>query len=208
MLDSTLKFAGLPLAIALAVVTTACAPEPSAPESSAPELSEPELSEPASQEEPVSPETAESPETKAQPAESPESEVATAATSGTPTVGDFSTDELFAAGGGGCGMSLWKAGDDPREGGFIFFNGLDGTALMRIDGEMVSLTRDQTTGEEFYGQFTSQTFIAPDDSLSATTNVVLGEPGEIESVAIPSGTLILQAGNAVTEIPVVGDAGC
>ncbi|MEO0409135.1 MAG: hypothetical protein AAF289_17465, partial [Cyanobacteria bacterium P01_A01_bin.135] len=91
---------------------------------------------------------------------------------------------------------------------FIFFNGLDELAIIPIGGEMVRLERKTATGEEFYGQFTSQTFVAPDASVSATANVVLGEPGEIESVNIPSGTLIIQSNAEVTEIPVVGDAGC
>ncbi len=137
-----------------------------------------------------------------------QAEVAAASSAAMPAVDTFTTNELFAAGGGGCGMSLWRADAEPREEGFLFFSGLEGSAMMRFDGELVALERDETTGEEFYGQYTSQTFVAPDDSLSATANVVLGEPGEIESVAIPAGTLLIQAGSATTEIPVTGDAGC
>lgn len=123
-------------------------------------------------------------------------------------VGSFTTEELFALGAGGCGMSLWRAGSDPFQDGFVFFNGLDGTAIMTLDGEMVELERKTATGDEFYGQYISQTFVTPDTALSATTNVVLGEPGEIESVAIPAGTLIVQSNAEVVEMAVVGDAGC
>ncbi|MGF1514570.1 MAG: hypothetical protein ACFB5Z_12880 [Elainellaceae cyanobacterium] len=64
-----------------------------------------------------------------------------------PSIDSFTTDELFAAGSGGCGMSLWKADTAPRDEGFIFFSGMEGSAMMRLNGDLVTLERDQTTGK-------------------------------------------------------------
>lgn len=57
-------------------------------------------------------------------------------------VDTFTTDELFEAGGGGCGMSLWKPDSNTQQDGFLFFNGLDESpALMVFDGEITPLRR-------------------------------------------------------------------
>ena len=48
----------------------------------------------------------------------------------------FTTDELFASGGGGCGMSLWSANNDMPT-SFLFFNGLEpNSMMMKIRGKM------------------------------------------------------------------------
>ena len=117
-------------------------------------------------------------------------------------------DELFDAGSGGCGMSLWPAGSKPQE-GLMFFNGIDsGSMLMKINGQFVNFEKESGVGEEFYGQHLQQTFSNADLDLIVETDVVLGELGEIESVEISSGTVSLISGESREEIAVVGDAGC
>ncbi len=124
-------------------------------------------------------------------------------------VGTFTTDELFNAGGGGCGMSLWPAKTNPQQAGFLFFHGLeDAKALMAFDGQMTNLIRKVSQGKEFYGQKTEQVFVTEDDQISVEVNVSLGAEGEIESVNIPSGTITVTAEAQTQEFSVVGDAGC
>ncbi|MGB3299977.1 MAG: hypothetical protein WBA76_17065 [Phormidesmis sp.] len=127
-------------------------------------------------------------------------------------IGTYSLDELFSAGGGGCGMTLWEADTNFREDGGLFFSGGTdqgvGKTLIVLDGEFVTLTRTAASGEEFYGQQTSQTFATEDGAVSIDVDVALGKPGEIESVNIPQGTLKIEAQGQTKEIPVVGDAGC
>jgi hypothetical protein len=133
----------------------------------------------------------------------PVTEVATV-----PQVEGFTMDELFDIGGGGCGMSLSKAGNNPPE-GTLFFNGMDeNSTLMKINGEWVKFQRTEATGEDFYGQKNSQTFVSEDGEIEVKVDVELGEKGEIESVEIPQGTLQIEQAGETVEIPVVGDAGC
>lgn len=123
-------------------------------------------------------------------------------------IGRFGADELFAAGGGGCGMSL-KPVDTSWQDGIIFFHGLENdSAFMVIDDTMVELTRTAAKGEAFYGQQTEQTFANGERSLLVEVAVTLGEPGEIESINIPEGLMIINQAGAEVEIPVEGDAGC
>ena len=124
-------------------------------------------------------------------------------------VGTFSTDELFDAGGGGCGMSLRQAKTNLQETGLLFFHGLeDQPAFMVFDGNMTNLIRKASQGEEFYGQKTKQVFMTEDDKVSVEVNVSLGAEGEIESVNIPSGTITVTAEDKTQEFSVMGDAGC
>ena len=124
-------------------------------------------------------------------------------------VGTFTTDELFDAGGGGCGMSLWQAKTNPQQEGFLFFHGLeDAKALMAFDGKMTNLMRKASQGKEFYGQKTEQVFVTEDEKISVKVNVSLGAEGEIESVNIPSGTITVTAEDKTQEFSIVGDAGC
>ncbi|HSM83918.1 MAG TPA: hypothetical protein VLS96_19670 [Nodosilinea sp.] len=128
-----------------------------------------------------------------------------------PAVESFTTDDLFAQGGGGCGMTLWHRDDGLRPSGYLFFNGLAepaaATALMKLDGEFVRFRRTTASGAEFYGQYTAQTFISPDNAVQLQVETRMGSPGEIESVAV-EGTLQLQSNGDTITIPVLGDAGC
>lgn len=123
-------------------------------------------------------------------------------------VNAYSTDELFDAGSGGCGMSLLASDTNFGTDNFIFFHEFEGPALMKLDDELTQLTRTAASGEEFYGQHTSQSFETEDGAIAVDVNVTIGEPGEIESVSIPEGTLTVTAEGQSEEIAVTGDAGC
>ena len=154
-----------------------------------------------------------SPESPApEPTETVDPAPATPPQSDTLDVDSFTTDDLFAQGGGGCGMTLWRQEDGPSPQGYLFFNGLaqpsdDGFTLMKINGEFVRFRRTAAAGEEFYGQQTSQTFVSQNDAIQLQVDTTLGEPGEIESIAV-EGTLQLQQNGDTLTIPVQGDAGC
>ncbi len=94
----------------------------------------------------------------------------------------------------------------------MFFNGADSTgngkAFMVFDNGLTMLTRTAASGEEFYGQQTSQTFETEDGAIDVDVDVMLGEPGKIESVAISEGTVTVEAEGQTKELSVVGDAGC
>ena len=124
------------------------------------------------------------------------------------TVDTFTFDRLREVNAGGCGMSLWKAGESPRAEGILFFHGIDEAAYMMFEGEIQPLERTAAVGEEFYGQQSEQSFETADGAIAAEVKVTLGEPGEIESVAISEGTISIEAEGAVTELEVIGDAGC
>lgn len=125
-----------------------------------------------------------------------------------PNVGSFSTDELFAQGGGGCGMTLWQP-ELVQQGQYLLFHGMDDAPMwMRIDDQMVQLQRTAATGEAFYGQKTTQSFATTDGRVQVDVNVTLGEPGEIESVSIPAATVDVKQGAKTVAIKAIGDAGC
>lgn len=124
-------------------------------------------------------------------------------------VDTFTVDELFEAGGGGCGMTLWEPETNPRVDGVIFFHGLgDAMAFMVFDSEISKLSRTAASGEEFYGQQVAQTFITEDGAITVQVNVTQGAPGEIESVSIPDGKITINTQGQTKNILVVGDAGC
>ncbi|MBE9159847.1 hypothetical protein IQ265_23870 [Nodosilinea sp. LEGE 06152] len=138
--------------------------------------------------------------------------VAPAPQTNTLEVNAFTLDELFAQDGGGCGMTLWQQSEGSPPEGFLFFNGLaqppnSSFTLMKINGEFVRFRRTAAAGEEFYGQQTSQTFVSQNDDIQLQVDTTLGQPGEIESVAV-EGTLQLQQNGNTLAIPVQGDAGC
>lgn len=121
----------------------------------------------------------------------------------------YSGDELFAAGGGGCGMSLWRA-DGSYADGSVLFNGIgDGPQLlMKLNGKFVTFERMDGSGEEFYGQFAQQRFRNLNGDIEVTTAVELGAEGEIESVEIAQGLVVVTRNGVSQEIAVKGDAGC
>ena len=123
-------------------------------------------------------------------------------------VDPFTLDELFDQGGGGCGMSLLQPNAAPGE-GFLFTNGIDDSpALMKLDGQWVMLNRTAASGEEFYGQQTSQTFESEDGTVTVQIDVSLGAVGEIESVEFADVQLQVIQDTQVVDVPAVGGAGC
>ena len=120
----------------------------------------------------------------------------------------FTLDELFEQGAGGCGMNLLQPDAAPGE-GFLFTNGIDNTpALMKMDGQWVWLNRTETSGEEFYGQQTSQTFVSVDGQVTVQLDVSLGEIGEIESVEFADVQFNVIQNNQSIDVPAIGGAGC
>lgn len=119
----------------------------------------------------------------------------------------FTRDELFDAGSGGCGMTLLPVNAEQDQ--YLLFNGVEsGSMKMKVNGAFVSFEKEDGEGQEFYGQQLKQTFSHAELDLIVETDVVLGEPGEIESVEISGGTVSLVSGNSREEIAVLGDAGC
>ncbi|NEQ43414.1 MAG: SH3 domain-containing protein [Leptolyngbya sp. SIOISBB] len=119
----------------------------------------------------------------------------------------FTTDELFAMGGGGCGMTLWSV---DNVGDFIFFNGLPGDSMwMKLDGTMTAFRRTAASGPEFYGQMANQTFVNSDADIEVNVTAKVGSEEGYESVNIEQGKLILEdASGGTLEMTVEGDAGC
>ncbi len=110
-------------------------------------------------------------------------------------------------------MSLWKPEAGSRPQGILFFNRLqqqenDHLTLMKINGQFVRFQRTAATGQAFYGQKTAQTFVSEDGTLQLQVNVTLGQPGEIDSIAIDQGKLQIHQNGQVLTLPVKGDAGC
>ena len=126
-----------------------------------------------------------------------------------PVVQPYSSDELFAAGSGGCGMSLWRAEGSYSDGSILFSGIGEGPQLlMKLDGKFVTLERIEGNGEEFYGQFAQQRFRNLNGDIEVMTEVKLGAEGEIESVEIDSGRVVVTRNKVSQEIAVKGDAGC
>ncbi|UIE39045.1 hypothetical protein [Leptodesmis sichuanensis] len=120
-------------------------------------------------------------------------------------VEEFTLDEVGAR---GCGMYLWKA-DRKSKDRFVFFKGLNPDSMtMRINGQIVKFTRTAGTGDEFYGQQTSQTFRSEDGSTSVIVEVVRGAKQDVEVMAIDQGTIRVSKNGQEVTTPVVGNAGC
>ncbi|MEO1093333.1 MAG: SH3 domain-containing protein [Cyanobacteria bacterium J06638_28] len=124
---------------------------------------------------------------------------------GAVSIDSYTIDELFAVDGGGCGMSLKRAGTNQ----FIFFNGLETTSMwMKLDGTMTPFRKTATSGEDFYGQTTTQSFISLDGFTQVEVTVTPGTEVGYEVINVESGQLRLDSGGEVLEIAVEGDAGC
>lgn len=127
-------------------------------------------------------------------------------------LGSFTIDEIYDIGAAGCGMTLWTAEENqkpPADRTFTLLSGLEeDTTLMKINGEIIGFHRTAASGDSFYGQFTSQTFVNEEHGISVQVDVELGKQGEIESVSIPAGTIGVEMDGENLEIPVIGDAGC
>lgn len=124
-------------------------------------------------------------------------------------IGRFSSDELFQAGGGGCGLSLWEPGTSPFADGFVFFHGLgDAQAFILVDGELRRLSLSASGGEEIFGRQTDQTFTGEDGAISVQLTVVPGPQDAPEFVPVQEGRLVVRKGDRLAELAVVGDAGC
>jgi len=145
-------------------------------------------------------------------AQAPASPAVTPSPSPSIELGTFGFDEIYEIGAAGCGMTLWTTEEAVKPAGdrqFLLLSGMEeNSTLMKIDGEIVRFQRTDSSGEAFYGQFASQTFRNEEEALTLQVDVTLGERGEIESVAIPEGTVRLEALSGTVEVPVVGDAGC
>ena len=124
-------------------------------------------------------------------------------------IGEFTRDELFAAGGGGCGMTLWRPTTAPRPASYVFFFGMDEAhGHMKIDGSMTPLIRTSGEGEEFYGQYTSQSFATTDPELSIQVNVTKGAATGTESLGVGDGRIAVISQGDRSVFAVIGDAGC
>lgn len=123
-------------------------------------------------------------------------------------INTFTIDELFAAKGGGCGMTLQaKAAKGTKD--FLFFNGISpNSMLMKINNKMTRFSLVEAVGNEFYGQKNFQIFVSEDKKIEVRIAVVQGERGEIESLGISTGVMLVKSGDSFQELAVIGDAGC
>ena len=80
--------------------------------------------------------------------------------------------------------------------------------MMKIRGKMTKFERTEAEGFDFYGQKTFQTFTNQEQKITVKVAVIRGEKGETESVAIPSGVILIVTEKDLQEMAVKGDAGC
>jgi hypothetical protein len=124
-----------------------------------------------------------------------------------PKVGEFTVEQLLESGAGGCGMTLRQPSSNQQR--YVFFHGLEkDSARIVVDGELIQLRRTAASGNEFYGQQTSQTFESLDGSIQVDVEVKLGERLGQEVIRVQEGTLQVRQADQQIEIPVTGDAGC
>ncbi len=134
--------------------------------------------------------------------------VAPTAVALSPKVETFTLDELFKQDEGGCGMTLWEQERDARSNKFLFAKNIkDDLALMKIDGQFIRVRRTNASGEEFYGQQTSQTLVSQDGTIQVQTDVMLGKR-EGELIELDSGTLQVTRNGQIVKFFVKGSAGC
>ncbi|MBE9138957.1 hypothetical protein IQ254_17460 [Nodosilinea sp. LEGE 07088] len=127
-------------------------------------------------------------------------------------IGTFTFDEIELA---GCGMTLWPTDGDPRDGGVYLFNGIAGqdgdavdTMRMKIDGSIVKFKRVAGEGDEFYGQFSQQTFASLDGAVTAEVEAAITSAGPDPEVNGVEGTITVTSGEQEVTVEAVGDAGC
>ncbi|PZV14717.1 MAG: hypothetical protein DCF20_12085 [Pseudanabaena sp.] len=123
-------------------------------------------------------------------------------------INTFTIDELFAAKGGGCGMTLQAKATKGTQ-NFLFFNGISpNSMLMKINSKMTRFSLVEAVGNDFYGQKSFQTFVSEDKKIEVRVAVVQGKRGEIESLGISTGVMLVKTGDSFQELAVIGDAGC
>ena len=111
---------------------------------------------------------------------------------------------------------LPQAGELPNASnpaGMLLFSGIDQPMLMKINQSFVEFELEERQGEEFYGQRTQQTFSNSELRMTVDIQVNLGEPGELNSVAIPNATVQLERDadvgvQKIEAIAVFGDTDC
>lgn len=123
-------------------------------------------------------------------------------------VDTFTSDELVAANSGGCGMSLQaKSAKGTQD--YLFFNGISpDSMLMKINGKMTRFSIVAAEGNDFYGQKNFQTFISEDKKIEVRVAVTQGKVGEIESIDINTGVILVKTEDSFQELAVIGGAGC
>ncbi|MGB3135191.1 MAG: hypothetical protein WBG38_05070 [Nodosilinea sp.] len=142
----------------------------------------------------------------------PTSEVTTPAEPEPVDIGTFTFNEIELS---GCGMSLWPPDGDPRNGGVYLFSGIagqddlaEGTMRMKIDGIIVKFERVAGEGDEFYGQFSQQTFESLDGAVTAEVEAVITSEGPDPEVNAVEGTITVTSGDQEATVEAAGDAGC
>lgn len=154
--------------------------------------------------------TAEPSPTAATPSPTP----ATAGT--TPEIGTFTLNELDLR---GCGMTLYAPGSDPMQPQIYLFSGLvdpaiapktGGSMRMKLDGALVKFTRTATSGEAVPGgQFTTQTFVSEDGSITVTVEIGTVTPGSDPEIhQITDAVLTVTRNGQTSRVEAIGDAGC
>ncbi len=107
---------------------------------------------------------------------------------------------------GECGLFLFAARPTPR---FVFFtNSTDSTAIMRLNGEMVTLARTDVGGEVFDQQYSEQAFVAPAYDVSLNLTLRPGDPTN-GGTQIDGGAIRLARSNGWSMVvPVAGATAC
>lgn len=127
-----------------------------------------------------------------------------------PVLASFTVDELTIDQfkGRGCGMTLWKLSRKSSD-HFVFFNGIEpNTMEISINGNLQKFTRIKGSGQQFYGQMTSQTFQNKNKKITVDVNVELGKKVDTELTSISKGTIRVKRDKDVVSFAVRGDAGC
>jgi hypothetical protein len=122
-------------------------------------------------------------------------------------VDEFTIDEVTGA---GCSMTLMRSDRIPEDRTYIFFNPMqpENTMQMRINGEMRIFERTQGVGNEFYGQFESQTFINEETETTVQVDVRKAAVNQMDEGFEVEGTLRVGWRSQEETLNVKGGAGC